>query len=90
VGGAAATRAPDPRYLGLTPSQWSCLAAVAVALVLLAWIDRHREAPPARYLDPTPWRVDLRGLLPFARSRGPGDPQITSCCGRRTSWSSVE
>jgi phosphatidylglycerol---prolipoprotein diacylglyceryl transferase len=53
----------DPRYLSLTPAQWSCLVTVAAALLLFAWIYRHREPPPARYLEPTPWRVHLRDAV---------------------------
>jgi phosphatidylglycerol:prolipoprotein diacylglycerol transferase len=52
--------ATDPRYGGLTPAQWSCLLTVAAALALLAWIHKHREPPPERYFDATPWRVHLR------------------------------
>jgi phosphatidylglycerol:prolipoprotein diacylglycerol transferase len=51
----------DPRYDGLTPAQWSCLATVTIALALFAWIYTHREAPPERYLEATPWRAHIRG-----------------------------
>jgi phosphatidylglycerol:prolipoprotein diacylglycerol transferase len=54
---------PDPRYGGLTPAQWGCLATIAVGLVVFAWIFTHREPAPAHYLRPTSWRVHLRGLL---------------------------
>jgi phosphatidylglycerol:prolipoprotein diacylglycerol transferase len=51
----------DPRYGGLTPAQWSCIATVAVAIALFAWIYRRGEPPPQRYLDATPWRDHLLG-----------------------------
>jgi phosphatidylglycerol:prolipoprotein diacylglycerol transferase len=57
----------DPRYGGLTPAQWSCVATVVAALALFAWVYTHREPPPERYLDATPWRVHLRE---FVRIRG--------------------
>jgi len=50
----------DPRYDGLTPAQWSCLATVATGVVLFAWIYTHRESPPEKYLPATPWRAHLR------------------------------
>jgi len=53
----------DPRYGGLTPAQWGCIATLAAGVVLLAWIRRHRD-PPRRYLEPTPWRAYLRKMLP--------------------------
>jgi hypothetical protein len=43
------------------------VATVAAALALFAWIYTHREPPPERYLDATPWRVHLRE---FVRIRG--------------------
>jgi len=55
--------ASDPRYQGLTPAQWSCIATVLASLALFAWLHRHREPPPDRYLPPTPWRVHLRDLF---------------------------
>lgn len=60
--------ASDPRYLGLTPAQWSCLATVAAAVALFAWIYRHREPPPERYLAATPWRAHLRDALRLRRA----------------------
>ena len=62
--------ATDPRYGGLTPAQWSCVLTVAAGLALLAWIYTHREAPPERYLDATPWRVHLREALRVRRRPG--------------------
>jgi phosphatidylglycerol---prolipoprotein diacylglyceryl transferase len=59
----------DPRYGGLTPAQWCCLATAAVAVGLLVWIARHREPPPERYLAATPWRVHLRSALGGRRPR---------------------
>jgi phosphatidylglycerol:prolipoprotein diacylglycerol transferase len=59
----------DPRYGGLTPAQWCCLATAAVAVGLLVWIARHREPPPERYLAATPWRVHLRAALGGRRPR---------------------
>jgi len=53
----------DPRYAGLTPAQWSCVATLAAAIALLVWIFRRREPPPAHYLEATPWRVHLRNLV---------------------------
>ncbi|HET7504508.1 MAG TPA: prolipoprotein diacylglyceryl transferase family protein [Kofleriaceae bacterium] len=55
--------ATDPRYGPLTPAQWSCLATVAAALALLAWIYTHHEPAPGRYLPATPWRAHLRDLV---------------------------
>jgi phosphatidylglycerol:prolipoprotein diacylglycerol transferase len=52
--------ASDPRYDGLTPAQWSCIATVVIGLAVFAWIFIHREAPPESYLAATPWRVYLR------------------------------
>jgi len=57
----------DPRYAGLTPAQWSCLGTVAAAITLFAWIYSHREPPPARYLDATPWRVHFRNFVRVRR-----------------------
>lgn len=57
----------DPRYAGLTPAQWSCLATVVAAIALFVWIYHHREPPPARYLDATPWRVHLRNFVRVRR-----------------------
>lgn len=62
--------ATDPRYGGLTPAQWSCVLTVAAGLALLAWIYTHREPPPERYLDATPWRVHLREALRLRRRPG--------------------
>jgi phosphatidylglycerol:prolipoprotein diacylglycerol transferase len=53
----------DPRYHELTPAQWSCLATLAIALALFAWIYTHREPPPERYLAATPWHVHARELF---------------------------
>ena len=36
----------DPRYLGLTPAQWCCIATFAIGAVLLAR-SRRAESPPA-------------------------------------------
>ena len=55
--------ATDPRYGGLTPAQWCCIATVAAALALFAWIYTHPEPPPERYLEATPWRVHLRDVF---------------------------
>lgn len=59
--------ASDPRYHGLTPAQWSCLATVAAAAALFAWIYTHPEPPPERYLDATPWRVHIRDAFRIRR-----------------------
>jgi len=48
----------NPRYLGLTPAQWCCIAIVVIGVALLAARGR---AVPEQYLQPTPWRVYLRG-----------------------------
>jgi phosphatidylglycerol:prolipoprotein diacylglycerol transferase len=61
--------ATDPRYAGLTPAQWSCVATVAAALALFTWLATHREPPPERYEPATPWRVHLREAL-WSRRRG--------------------
>lgn len=47
----------NPRYHGLTPAQWACLATVAIGVVVLA--GAHRRAAPAAYLRPQPWRTHL-------------------------------
>jgi len=41
----------DPRYAALTPAQWACIAAVAAALALFAWIYMRGDPvpPPRRY-----------------------------------------
>jgi prolipoprotein diacylglyceryltransferase len=57
----------DPRYAGFTPAQWSCLATFAAAIALFAWIYGHREPPSPRYLDATPWRVQLRNFVRIRR-----------------------
>jgi phosphatidylglycerol:prolipoprotein diacylglycerol transferase len=53
----------DPRYHGLTPAQWGCIATVVTGLVLFAWIYTRREAPPERFLEPRPWRAHMRNLF---------------------------
>ncbi len=53
----------DPRYQGLTPAQWACITTLVIAIALFAWIYTHREAPPQKYLEPTPWRVHLRNVF---------------------------
>ncbi len=60
----------DPRYHGLTPAQWSCIATLVAAIALLAWIVTHPESP-TRYLDATPWRVHLRDALRLRRRAHP-------------------
>jgi hypothetical protein len=55
--------ATDPRYGGLTPAQWSCVATVAAAIALFVWLATHREPPPERYEAATSWRVHLRDML---------------------------
>lgn len=50
---------PDPRYAGLTPAQWGCIATFAAGLALLAWVHRRGEAPP-KYLDRRAHRRMLR------------------------------
>ncbi len=52
----------DPRYAGLTPAQWGCIATVLAGLAVFAWIVTHRERPQP-YLCATPWRVHLRELV---------------------------
>lgn len=59
--------ASDPRYHGLTPAQWSCLATVAAAAALFAWIYMHPEPPPGRYLDAPPWRLQRRDAFRIRR-----------------------
>jgi phosphatidylglycerol:prolipoprotein diacylglycerol transferase len=46
----------NPRYAGLTPAQWGCLATVAAGVAVLAWIHVHRDPAPERHLAPTRWR----------------------------------
>jgi phosphatidylglycerol:prolipoprotein diacylglycerol transferase len=62
----------DPRYGGLTPAQWSCLLTVGAALALFMWIRTHREPPPERYLEATPWRVHLREAFRGRHRRAAG------------------
>lgn len=50
---------PDPRYAGLTPAQWGCLATFAAGLAVLAVVHRRGEAPP-KYLDRRVHRRMLR------------------------------
>jgi phosphatidylglycerol:prolipoprotein diacylglycerol transferase len=38
----------DPRYGGLTPAQWACLATVALGLFALARARTHAPLPPAQ------------------------------------------
>jgi prolipoprotein diacylglyceryltransferase len=77
----------DPRYAGLTPAQWSCIATAAAAIALFAWIYSRGEPPPARYLDATPWRVHVRELFRRRRSTAADPPRAMragdlSCSGR--------
>jgi phosphatidylglycerol---prolipoprotein diacylglyceryl transferase len=58
----------DPRYFGLTPAQWSCIATVLAALAVFAWIHKRGPAPPERFLQPTPWRQYLRGFVRLRRA----------------------
>jgi phosphatidylglycerol:prolipoprotein diacylglycerol transferase len=60
------SEASDPRYGGLTPAQWCCIATVLAAIAVFAWIRARGEPPAERFLEPTPWRSHLRGFLPFA------------------------
>jgi phosphatidylglycerol:prolipoprotein diacylglycerol transferase len=48
--------ASDPRYLDLTPAQWSSIAAVAAGVAVLIWVHARKQAPPDPYAEPTPWR----------------------------------
>jgi phosphatidylglycerol:prolipoprotein diacylglycerol transferase len=50
----------NPRYAALTPAQWACLATVAIGVWLV--VDARHRAPHPGYLQPTPWRVHLRGI----------------------------
>jgi phosphatidylglycerol:prolipoprotein diacylglycerol transferase len=34
----------DPRYAGLTPAQWGCIAVLATGTYLAAWTRRHQTA----------------------------------------------
>jgi phosphatidylglycerol:prolipoprotein diacylglycerol transferase len=47
----------DPRYLELTPAQWSTLAMLIAGGIVLYLVYRKRELPPPIYLQPTPWRT---------------------------------
>jgi phosphatidylglycerol:prolipoprotein diacylglycerol transferase len=51
----------DPRYAGLTPAQWGCIATLAIGLWLL--VRSRREPPPEPYAAPTPWRAYVRDAL---------------------------
>lgn len=59
--------ASDPRYLALTPAQWSTLAVFVASAIVLLIVYRRREDPPANYFRPTPWRVYIAD---FFRLRG--------------------
>ena len=50
----------DPRYYGLTPAQWCCIATVLAAIAVFAWNRARGEPPPERFLEPTPWKTHLR------------------------------
>jgi phosphatidylglycerol:prolipoprotein diacylglycerol transferase len=39
--------ATDPRYAGLTPAQWGCLAVLMAGIGLAIWTKRHAKAPVA-------------------------------------------
>jgi phosphatidylglycerol:prolipoprotein diacylglycerol transferase len=51
----------NPRYGGLTPAQWGCLATLAIGIAILA--RSRREPPPEPYAEPTPWRRYLRAAI---------------------------
>jgi phosphatidylglycerol:prolipoprotein diacylglycerol transferase len=48
----------NPRYLGLTPAQWCCIATVAIGVALL--VDARGRKPPPPYSSPTPWLAFVR------------------------------
>ena len=52
----------DPRYAALTPAQWCCIATVAAAIGVFAWIRTRGEPPPDDFLEPTPWREHVRAF----------------------------
>jgi len=37
---------PDPRYAGLTPAQWGCIAVACAGIGLAMWTRRHARAEP--------------------------------------------
>lgn len=47
----------NPRYLELTPAQWSTLTMFIASAAVLYIVHRRREPPIERYLPPTPWRT---------------------------------
>ncbi len=55
--------ATDPRYHGLTPAQWGCIATATTGVLLLIWIYTHRESVPARFQSATPWKAHLRAAF---------------------------
>ena len=48
----------DPRYFGLTPAQWCCIATFAIGIALA--IKARRQPPPADYQPVRPWRLHIR------------------------------
>lgn len=57
----------DPRYLELTPAQWSTLAMFCAGVTVLYAVHRRREPPPDRYLQPTPWRTHIADVFRLRR-----------------------
>jgi phosphatidylglycerol:prolipoprotein diacylglycerol transferase len=53
----------NPRYLDLTPAQWSTLAMFIASVAVLYTVHRRREPPVERYFPATPWRTYVAGLF---------------------------
>jgi phosphatidylglycerol:prolipoprotein diacylglycerol transferase len=56
----------DPRYAGLTPAQWCCIATFVIGIAVL--VRSRRQPTPSDYLPATPWRVYLRGMFRLRRN----------------------
>ncbi len=58
----------DPRYLDLTPAQWTTLAMFVAGVTVLYVVHRRKESPPETYFQPTSWRTYVADFFRF-RSR---------------------
>lgn len=54
----------DPRYLDLTPAQWSTLVMFMVGVTVL-YVVHRRKSPAETYLQPTSWRTYIADVFRF-------------------------